>query len=135
MIPLDHPSAICQHVSVSLDTIVGRQTACRLAEGHAPAAGMDAYAQRFRGFQNGFQAHIAALGKEVEVIVRRGAAGEQQFTNADHGRRFDGFIIYMLPALVELGEPSKQRHVLNAFQTAGQCLVEVMVRIDQTGND
>ena len=96
---------------------------------------MDADAEFLRRLQHGLQPHVASFGKQVEMVVGRRAAGQQQLRDADLGSRLDGVVIDVLPALVQLGQPSEQRRVLNGLQTACECLVQVVVRVDQAGDD
>ena len=44
-------------------------------------------------------------------------------------------LVKLLPDLIEMDEPVKQLGVLHFRHIAGKCLIEVMVRVHETGSD
>ena len=61
------------------------------------------------------------------------AAVLHQLAHAGEGGETDDLGVEVLPDLIECLEPVEQLHVLHLGEVAGEDLIEVVVRVDQTG--
>ncbi|MNT08109.1 hypothetical protein D3C72_1428410 [compost metagenome] len=78
---------------------------------------------------------LAAVGVDVEMVARGGAAGEYQFSHRRLGRHRDHFWRQACPDGVQVGQPIEQLAILGRRYDAGEALVHVVVRVDQAWND
>ncbi len=69
------------------------------------------------------------------MIGRGGAAGQQQFSQRDGGGQFQIPRSQPGPDRIQILQPGKQRNIDHGRPGTGQGLVEVMVRVDQSGQD
>ena len=76
-----------------------------------------------------------ARGEEVEVVGRGGAPVSSSSPSPTQRRGLDGLRVEAAPDLVELGQPAEERRLLHARDAAGQHLGQVVVRVDEPGQD
>ena len=75
----------------------------------------------------------AAPGRDVQVVRRRGAPAEQQLREAHPRRQVRGLLVDLGPQRVQRGQPGEQRAVDRRTVRPREVLVDVMVRVHQTG--
>jgi len=131
VILFDDAATIAQNGLFILHAVVGRQPATRAAQAHAAARGREAHAQVHGRLD--FVVERAAVGVDVEVIARRGAAREHELGQANLRRDIDRLRRQPRPERVESRQPVEQPAVLG--DAPGEGLVEVVVRVHQTGQD
>ena len=129
---LDQPAGVGEDRGLVLDQGVGRQAAGTLAEAHRPAGGVEAQADLIRRFDAVVEA--AAVGIEVEVVARRGAARQHQFGHRDLRRHPHHLGREPGPDRVERLQPAEQVGVLRRRHGAGERLEHVVVGVDEAGH-
>ena len=77
----------------------------------------------------------AAVGIEVEVVAGRGAAGQQQLGEAGQRRDADHLRRQPRPDRIERAQPVEEARVLRRRQRAGQRLEQVVVGVDEAGQE
>ena len=79
--PVDHPDGVGEDRVLVLDQRVGRQPARALAHAHAAARGVEADADRVRGFDRVVERH--SIGEHVMVVRAQRAARQRQLRKAE----------------------------------------------------
>ena len=77
----------------------------------------------------------AAIFEYVRLVEHRGASRPRQLRQPHQGAQPGGFRGALRPNLVVDPQPGEEVDILCLGQIAGQGLVEVMMRIDQAGQD
>ena len=80
-------------------------------------------------------AHLGAVGPQVLVVEDGGAPAVGQFQQAHPGGQADVLGGHAGPDGVEALQPGEQAHVLGAGHGPGEGLVEVVVGVDQAGEE
>ena len=111
----------------------GGQAPLRAADGHRPAARVEADADLARRLD--LHVHRVAAPEEVRVVEDGRAAREQQLGEADQRAQAGRLRVDAGPRRVLRGEPVEEAGVLGGGEGAGQRLVEVVVRVDEAGQD
>ncbi|MNY31296.1 hypothetical protein D3C86_1654540 [compost metagenome] len=130
---LHQPLAVAQDGGLRLHYHVRRQAALAAPDAHRAARRVKAHAHLLRRLNRIIQPRAVRI--QVEVIARRGAAGQHQLGHRrlrghpDHLRR------QVRPQHVEVGQPREQLGILRGRHGARQALVHVMVRIHQPRHD
>ena len=76
---------------------------------------------------------VARARREDVVMVEAGCAAVlHEFSHARQARQADDVGVKVFPDFIERLEPVEQLHVLHLRQVAGELLVQMMVRVDQT---
>ena len=120
-------------VASSCTTSSGRQPALRSSAAHRAARGVEADAQLARGRDLHVDQPLLPARKQVEVVGRGRAAGEQQLAQAHAHRGVHRIRVEQAPDLVQLGQPAEERRLLHARHVARQRLRQVVVRVDEAG--
>ena len=118
-----------------LDDVVGGQAALALAAAHRAARGMEADAEVASGGDLGVDQALVPAREQVQVVGGGRAAGEEQLAQADARRHVHRLRVRVPPHLVELDQPSEERRLLHARHVAGERLRQVVVRVDEAGQD
>jgi hypothetical protein len=127
----DDADAILEDRGFVFHAIVRRQAAFRLAERHASARDREPDAE-FGGGRD-LIIDLAAILEDIGVVEHRRAAGQGEFRAADQHRGAGVFRRPARPDVVVRLEPRKQVGVLTRRQVACENLVEMVVTVDETG--
>ena len=133
MVLRDDALGILHDLVDRLHHAVRRQAAVLHREVHAAAGGVHTDAQLVRGAELRAEQVAGVLREDVVMVEAGRAAVLHQLAHAGEGGETDDFGVEVLPDLVERLEPVEQLHVLHLGEVAGEDLIEVMVRVDQTG--
>ena len=129
----DDALGVAQDRVLALDQRIRRQSALRLADAHAAAAGDEAHPDLVRRLDAVVEQH--AVRVDVEMVAARRAAREQQLghrhlrRHAHHLRRQPG------PDRIEAAQPREQLRVLHRGDRTRQRLEHVVVRVDEPRHD
>ena len=96
---------------------------------------MEADPELARRLDLGVDEALLPLREQVEVVRRGGAAREQQLPEADPRRGGHRGRVEVAPDLVELDQPAEERRLLHARDVARQHLGQVVVGVDEAGQD
>ena len=133
MILLDDAHQVLEDGLFRLDAIVRRQAAFRLAERHAAARDDEADAEVGRG--GDLIVDLAAVLEDISVVEHRRAAGKRQLGATDEHRGARVLRRAARPDPVMRLEPREEVGVLTSRQVAGEHLIEMMVAVDQAGEE
>ena len=132
---LQHAFAVGEDRVGFLHHRVGRQAAVLLGAVHRAAADRHADAERARLFDLDVDRVFEAGGIEIVMVGGGGAAREQQFDQREPRREAELARRQPRPDRIERGEPVKQLAIDRRRMGARQRLVEMMVGVDQPGQD
>ncbi|MET3932518.1 hypothetical protein ABIE00_000564 [Arthrobacter sp. OAP107] len=110
-----------------------RQPAVVLSERHGAAGQRGPHAKAPDGADFDVDRVLHPGREEVVVVGGGGAAGEKQFGEGHGGREVKIPRGQPGPDRVEVLQPGEQRCVGHRTPGAGECLVEVVMRVDQAG--
>ncbi len=130
-----HPLAVAQDRVLVLDHRIGRQAPVLLRQVHRAARHRHADADLARSLDLEIDRLFETVRIEVVVVGRRRATRHQEFDQRDpHGRaqRIGG---QPRPDRVERLQPGEEPLVDGGRVSTGQCLVEMVMRVDETGQD
>ncbi len=133
MVGLDQAERVLQDCLRLLDDRIGRQAALAFAQTHRSARGVEAQSHDAGGLDRVVQP--AAVGEDVQVVGGGGAAAERQLRQPQHRRGADVLWLHPRPDRIERLEPREQSGVLGSGHRPGQRLVQVVVGVDQAGQD
>ena len=133
MVLRDDALGILHDLVDRLHHAVRRQAAVLHREVHAAAGGVHTDAQLVRGAELRAEQVAGVLREDVVMVEAGRAAVLHQLAHAGEGGETDDLGVEVLPDLIERLEPVEQLHVLHLGEVAGEDLIEVMVRVDQTG--
>ena len=131
----DQPPRVGEDRGLVLAHVVGRQAAAAAAHAHRAARRLEADAERARGADLGVDQPLLPGGEQVEVVGRRRRPGEQQLAETGTGCGLDRLLVEAPPDLVQLRQPVEQRRLLHARDAARQHLRQVVVGVDEAGQD
>ena len=129
----DQTAESARIVSLVLDHVVRRQAALAATPAHRAARRLEADPQLPRGLDLDVDQTLLAAREEVEVVRRRGAAGEQKLAEPDARRGGDSLLVDPTPDLVEASQPQEERRLLHPGHVARERLREVVVGVDEPG--
>ena len=133
MISFDQALRVGQDALFAVDDAVGGQAALALAQAHRAARGVQAQPHFARRGDLIIQAR--AVGEEVQVVGGGGAAGKGQLGQRGLRGGEDVIRVQARPDRVERLQPVEQVGILGGRHGAGQGLVEMMVGVDQPGEN
>lgn len=96
---------------------------------------MHPHPQLLGGQEHGIQHDVRALGEDVEHVADGGAAGQGQLGKADQGARVHHLGVQAGPDGVLGGQPLEELGVLRRHQAPREGLVEVVVGVDEAGQN
>jgi hypothetical protein len=135
VVPVDHRLAVGQNGIFVLHDAVRRQPAVALRQVHRAARQHRADAEPLRDRDLDVDRVVQPGRKHVVVVGGRGAAGEQQLSHRDRRGTLQRRRRQPRPHRIQRAQPAEQLAVQRRRRRPRQCLVEVMVRVDQAGND
>ena len=112
---------------------VGRQTPVGHPEIHRAARGDEPDAELPRRLELRLDQALLTVREDVVVVEDRAATGERKLGEAGAGGRVLGLGVDARPRRIELDEPLEERPLRRA--SAGEGLVEVVVRVHERGGD
>ena len=130
---VDHPQRVLQDRPLVLDQRIRRQPALALADRHPAAGRVKAQPDLGRGLDRVFDA--GAVGEQIEMVRRGGAAGKRQLDQPGRGRDAEVVGPHPRPDRIERLQPAEQRRVLRLGHRAGQGLEQVVMGVDQARRD
>src|ERR1017187_10020468 len=130
----DQPLAIPQYPLLALHHRIRRQTA--LAHAHAHAAPRRVEADANPPCRGDLRVDHPAVSprKHVVVVGGRGAAREHQLRHPRQRRHVHALFIEARPNRVKRPQPVEQLRVRRRSVGSRQCLIKMMVRVDQSRN-
>ena len=133
VVGLDEALGVAQDGGFVFDEAIGWEAAGATADAHAAPAGVETQADASGGFDGIVEA--GAVGVEIKVIGRRGAAGENELGHRGEGGDADHLGREPGPDGVKGFEPAEEFHILRGGDSAGEALIHVVMRVDQAGED
>ena len=126
-----HAFAVGQDRVLVLHHAVGRQAAIALRAVHRAAREQRAHAEPLGDADLDVDRVLEPGRKDIVMIRRRGAAGQQQFRHRDRHAKLQRLGRQPRPHRVERLQPGKQLAVHRGRNGTGQRLIEMMVGVDQ----
>ena len=133
MIAVDHPDTVLQDVVFVFDALIRRQATLAFTKRHGSPAGVEPNAEITRGLD--LVVDLVAALKKVGMVKDCGAARQGKFGKTNQRTCARGIRIGARPDPVMGLQPRKQIVVLGSRQIARQCLVEMMMRVHETGQN
>ena len=133
VIGLDDTLTVSEDKRLVFHTVVRRQTAFGLAEGHRAAAGVEAHTEILRRLD--LAIHVVSVFENIGVVEDRRATGQRQLRQPDERAGARGLLGRARPDTILGLQPGKKVVVLRGGKVAREGLVEVMVSIDKTWQD
>ncbi len=130
---VDHADAVVEDPRLRLAQLVRRQAPLGATDGHGPPGRVQPDAEPAGGVDLVLQPR--AVGEEVEVVRRQGAARERQLGETHEGGEVDLLRPHARPDRVERLEPAEEQRVLPGGDGAGQGLEQVVVGVDEARRD
>ena len=133
VVPVDHGDHVVDDRLLVLDDRIGGQPARRLAEAHRAPRPVKPEADARGGLE--LVAERRPVREEVLVVSRGRASAQRQLREGDLGRHPDIVGPDPRPDRIQDPEPVEQPCVLRRRDRPREGLIEVMVCVDQTGDD
>ncbi len=130
---VDDPAGVLQDDVVCLDDGVRGQASLRLTEAHRPPRDVEADTNRAGAFD--LVVDTGSVGPQIVMIEGRRATAQGELGQPDAGRDTDMVWSHPRPNGIEGEEPVEKTGVLGARDHSGQGLIEVMMGVDQAGED
>ena len=133
VVPVHLRLALGEDLVVVLHHVVRWQPAVLLGQRHRTAGRMEAQAEVAGGGDLRRQQVAATAGMEVEVVARRGAAGQCELGESDPRRHVRRLLVECPPPRVERLQPTEQGRRRHRRERPGQVLEQVVVGVDEAG--
>ena len=130
---LQHALAVGENRLLVLHHRIGRQAALPLAAVHRAARHRHAQPERARLLDLDVDGVFQALGKEIVMIGRGGAARQHQFGQGEARGEAKLTRLQPRPDRIERHQPGEQFAINRGGVGAGQGLEEMMMRVDEAG--
>ena len=132
MIGFDQARGVLHNFVYCLHHGIGGKAAVLDGQIHRAARAVHADAE-LRGSLKLRADKVAGASREDIVVIEAGCAAVlHKLTHARQARQADDVGVKVFPDFIERLEPVEQLHVLHLRQVAGELLVQMMVRVDQT---